>query len=782
MFRIAVMIWLVYAGGLAAQTFEDLGATANAATPVVSTSILIGDLDIADWESLATRAEGIAETGNASRFALARVRSELIGWRDVFFDASDVNADRLATVADQLAALGAAPEGAEEAAPIADRRAALLAQQDRLSYPHILAREALARANGLITEIDRQRRARDAAELLERNGTPVNPASWAEAITWLRTAVTVIWSEAWANSATMMISGRLIPRLALIVVAIAAIIWGVGWSRRALKHANSALPQTDALRRFVLGFAAMAVPVFGVTVIAALLSNSGLAGTSGQAVLNVLTTAGLSIYAAKWLADGFFPTGPDDDGILGYAVDVRQTGRRMTIWLGWVIAGLWLMDALVQTIEIGTMSNAVINLPFQLAIGALMWRLGQAIVHQARSGTTAIFTANRMRRIIGLAVQAVAILGPIAAILGYGAAAIAIAVPAVFSLAVLATITLLQRLSYAAASPTNMMSATDGPDPKGLLPVAINFALAVVALPILALIWGVTIAELQELWTRFLGGFQIGETQLSPGNFLAFIVVFMLGVLITRFIKATLKTTVMPRTRFDLGGQNAVVAGFGYVGIFLSALVAFGVAGIDLSSLAIVAGALSVGIGFGLQNIVSNFVSGIILLIERPIGEGDMIEVGGQMGYVRDISVRSTRIETFDRTDVIVPNADLVSNQVTNWTHGNAVGRAIVPVGVAYGSDTAKVMAILREIAEGHPLVLANPAPSVLLMQFGADSIDFEIRAIIRDVNFVMVVRSEILQSINARFAQEGIEIPFAQRDLWLRNPEALRPTKGDDT
>ena len=706
----------------------------------------------------------------------------MIGWRDVFFDASDVNADRLATVADQLAALGAAPKGAEEAAPIADRRAALLAQQDRLSYPDILACEALARANGLITEIARQRRARDAAELLERNGTPVNPASWAEAITGLRTAVTGIWSEAWANSATMMISGRLIPRLALIVVAIAAIIWCVGWSRRALKHANSALPQTDALRHFVLGFAAMAVPVFGVAVIAALLSNSGLAGTSGQAVLTVLTAAGLSIYAAKWLADGFFPAGPEDDGILGYAVDVRQTGRRMTIWLGWVIAGLWLMDALVQTIEIGTMSNAVINLPFQLAIGALMWRLGQAIAHQARNGTTAFFTANRMRRIIGRAVQAVAILGPIAAILGYGAAAIAITVPAVLSLAVLATITLLQRLSYAAASPANTMSATNGPDPKGLLPVAINFALAVVALPILVLIWGVTIAELQELWTRFLGGFQIGETQISPGNFLTFIVVFMLGVLITRFIKATLKTTVMPRTRFDLGGQNAVVAGFGYVGIFLSALVAFGVAGIDLSSLAIVAGALSVGIGFGLQNIVSNFVSGIILLIERPIGEGDMIEVGGQMGYVRDISVRSTRIETFDRTDVIVPNADLVSNQVTNWTHGNAVGRAIIPVGVAYGSDTAKVMAILREIAESHPLVLANPAPSVLLMQFGADSIDFEIRAIIRDVNFVMVVRSEILQSINARFAQEGIEIPFAQRDLWLRNPEALRPTTGDDT
>jgi len=202
------------------------------------------------------------------------------------------------------------------------------------------------------------------------------------------------------------------------------------------------------------------------------------------------------------------------------------------------------------------------------------------------------------------------------------------------------------------------------------------------------------------------------------------------------------------------------------------------VAGLDLSNLALIAGALSVGIGFGLQNVVNNFVSGLILLFERPIRRGDWILVGSTEGRVYRISIRSTQIRTFDRSDVVVPNSELISGQVTNWTLRDPIGRVRVPVGVAYGSDLKRVMEILLGVAAAQPLVLADAtaaAPTVLFLAFGESALNLELRFFVADINQRLSVLSEVNYAIEAAFREAGIEIPFPQRDLHLRGgPEVL--------
>jgi small-conductance mechanosensitive channel len=215
----------------------------------------------------------------------------------------------------------------------------------------------------------------------------------------------------------------------------------------------------------------------------------------------------------------------------------------------------------------------------------------------------------------------------------------------------------------------------------------------------------------------------------------------------------------------------------------IALLIGMSVAGFDFGNIAIIAGALSVGIGFGLQNIVNNFVSGLIILFERPVRKGDWIVVGGTEGYVKDIKIRSTRIETFDRSDVIVPNSELISNQVTNWVLTSKSGRAVIPVGVAYGTDVEKVREILLAIAEENTSVVKSgivPEPAVLFREFGDSSLNFELRVFLYDIENRLKIISEINFAIYKAFKEQGIEIPFPQRDLHVKSlPEKF--IKDDD-
>ena len=381
--------------------------------------------------------------------------------------------------------------------------------------------------------------------------------------------------------------------------------------------------------------------------------------------------------------------------------------------------------------------------PYRVPVGAMLGRLGRLVA----LGT------------------------PIAAALGYVTAANAVLWATVLTLALVGLLIILQDLI---ADIYGLAVGGTGAARESLIPGLVGFALVLVSLPFFALIWGARGNDLSEAWTKAKQGISLGGVSLSPMGILTFMLVFALGYSATRFVQGAFRNTILPKTHMDVGGQNAVVSIIGYVGIGLASMMSVTAAGIDLTSLAFVAGALSVGIGFGMQQIVSNFVSGIILLVERPVAVGDWIEVGGRQGVVKKMAVRATQIQTFDRNEIIVPNSDLITQPVTNWTRGNLTGRIIVPVGVAYGTDTRRVEAILREIAEDQPTVMINPPPAILFRNFGADSLNFEIRAMLSDINGGVGVTSEINHAIAQRFAAEGIEIPYAQRDVWIRNPEAL--------
>ena len=301
-------------------------------------------------------------------------------------------------------------------------------------------------------------------------------------------------------------------------------------------------------------------------------------------------------------------------------------------------------------------------------------------------------------------------------------------------------------------------------------------------------LWGLPFEDVSRLVLDVLKGVQIGSVTISPGDVLAAIIVFLVILLVTRFIQRLLSEQVLPNTRMDSGVQNSLTAGTGYLGLILAATLAITTLGLDLSNIAIIAGALSVGIGFGLQNIVNNFVSGLILLIERPIKVGDWIVIAGHEGFVKRIKVRATEIETFQRASIIIPNSELVANAVTNWTHKDHYGRVEVMVGVAYGSDVDKVMEILMACLRAHERILSWPEPQVVFQDFADSSLNFEARGFIAQVEWRVIVASELRVAINRAFVEAGIEIPFPQRDINIKDIDRLekaltgRPNSGSAT
>jgi len=738
-----------------------------------------------NWAATATRAEGIVEAKLASTPALENLRADLVTQRAEALAIEGEASKKVEALQAQLDALGPAPEGdATEAPELASRRSELESSILLARVPLAVAQEAYQRLDGLITEINTLIRDRFSKQLVERGPVPINPTLWGAALSDVADYTGRMWGEVRGNlendTSRQALAQKAPMAIFIALLGLVMLFWLRARFTRLVRLVLQAGEAASSWQLALLNLSKLVAPSLGAAALIYAIYWADILGLRGIAILNALPMAAFALIAAPWLGRSVFGSKSNPVDLIG--VSVPTVGYKISLVLGIVFALSILLDAMAAQGNFSTETRAVLFFPLIVVASISLFRLARITrakpaVPEGEPELAAHSFASLLAQVLFL----MSLSAPILAALGYYAAARYLTFPTITTIGFLAALLVLFDLfrAFLERWVEGQGEAGSRKDQARLIPIFVAFLMILAALPVLALIWGASRSELQNIWEWLNAGVSIGQSRFSITDLLVFVLVFGVGYTITRLVQKTVRTSVLPRTRIDAGGKNAMLAGIGYVGIFLAALAAISATGLDLSSLAIVAGALSVGIGFGLQNIVSNFVSGIILLVERPIKEGDWIEAGGVEGTVRKISVRATLIDTFDRCAVIVPNSDLIASSVRNWTAPDITGRLKVSVGVAYGTDVEKVRDILTEIATAHPQALLYPAPSVVFVNFGASSLDFVVRIFLRDVNKTLSVRSDINFAIAKRFEEEGIEIPFTQSDVNLRNVgeigEALR-------
>ncbi len=292
-----------------------------------------------------------------------------------------------------------------------------------------------------------------------------------------------------------------------------------------------------------------------------------------------------------------------------------------------------------------------------------------------------------------------------------------------------------------------------------------------ITLAMILMVWGVYDNPLDSIEGVLSWGVTIGSQKITVGHFFTAAACLYGSFLLSWVLQSLLVQDTTAKKKMGPGEQQSLASLIHYVLVFVGLLLALAVLGIDLTQITIMLGALGVGIGFGLQQIVNNLVCGIILLVERPIRVGDYIQLGsGDWAEVKRIGLRATRVLTFDRADIWIPNGDLITREVINWTFSDRFARLHLPVGVAYGSDTAQVLNILMEVANEDKAVVQYPEPYAFFKGFGDSSLNFELRVYLLDLDNWFTVWGRLYQEIERKLREAGITIPFPQRDLHLRS------------
>jgi potassium efflux system protein len=738
---------------------------------------------------------GAAKQKNVTDEELQKMRQKLAPLQVELLAINEKLAADFAAAKARLDQLGEKPkDGAPaESSAVAEQRTKLKESFDQVDALFKRSKVALVRLQQLDGDITNRRRALLQSVLLKQSRSALHPLFWYDVARAVPDSIrSVGWVLSnWAEFATGKLNSSGWVKFFAFLAVLATlyiILWLV--ARSILPRRETKKPGEFEKVRNAIWVAAVIFAVPSVTAFALLegLRYFGLVSTMIEPLAVVLLQSVQRIALTAGLARGILAPAKPDWRLINVDTERAKRLTRLAFRVMCIVAGLQVLEVLMNMtaapLELTQAVLIVMTLAVALTIAITLYgtanvaaqldaELGPVIEQQpAYIGlwrlaiwssvftilganilgylNVAAFTVDQIVRVTFIFITAFLLVRLIATALAEG----------------------LQKDSFAGG----LVSSTFGLQQRSLEQIVIilsgAFKLFVIIAAAVALLTplGVETVSIASTLNALAFGYDIGGVRISLSSVAIALGLLIAGYLAARAFQGWLERSYLPSTSLDSGLQNSISTSARYVGIIAAIAFSLGYLGLNFEKLAFVAGALSLGIGFGLQAIVSNFVSGLILLWERSVKVGDWVVIGSDEGYVRRINVRSTEIETFDRQMVIVPNSNLISGVVKNWVKYNTTGRVTVPVGVSYNTDPEQVRRILLEIAKTHELVMDDPPPMVNFADFGDSSLNFELRCYVSNIDMALGVRSYMRFEIFRRFKEAGIEIPFPQCDINLRD------------
>lgn len=745
-----------------------------------------------EWKATLDRAETVLRNRSIPSTTLNYMRQRateaLGGTRDLLVAVSPA----LEAASARATELAPDPKSATpQSAAVQLERAKLLAEVAARQNIVQQAKLITVRAQQVIDAISEHRRAEFADSVLRRSDSLISPSFWANVAAGVPSAtgrLADLFARWWTlldSQPLRAVAGFFITTIALLGFLLSPWRrWQARWTAREPDAAPSMLRKTGSAAAIVV--TGTLIPGVAVLVLYQSLMALGVLPEGPDLIVRALfigiafasffvslTQAVLAPGRPSWRlimsADGAV------DAIMSFAVLIGLA----------IVLGITL-DATNRVVfsppELVAASQGIIAIVIALLfMGVLRAAAGAESEDEADGAIAAKRSAWRLLIPLGWVVAAAAVIGPLGGYVAFGrfvSSEMVVVVTALMSFFLLSQFT--DALITASFAPSGRagrflrqvtgLRSTAVRQIAAVLYGIIQLLLIALAAFVILARWGISSDDIVDILSAAFFSFSIGQFNISLSAIFGAIIVLLVGILATRTIQQWFETRYLPATNLDAGVRASIRTGVGYVGVIVAAILALSYVGLNLQNVAIVAGALSVGIGFGLQSIINNFVSGIILLVERPIKVGDRIEVGARLGVVRRINVRATEIVTYDDISVIVPNSELISGQVVNWMHNSFAARLSVTVGVSYNADPDKVLALLLEIVDAHPRALKTPAPFAILSNFGADALEFMVFFHVGNIGLDAGVANDVRLEILKRFRKEGIEIPFAQRDINLRD------------